>query len=304
MSRKRPSPPLNQIRSFECAARHLSFTAAAAELGFTQAAISLHVRSLEKYIGRPLFLRSARSLKLTETGEAFLPTLRQALRQIDNATETIVSSARNRTVIIAAPISFAENWLIGSLGGFQAAHPDIDIVVHGTIWDAEIDSLADITISINRDDDAPKGSDLLGPERVILLCAPGLKARVPSPADIAEMPKIHVLGRQDYWDIYTAALGVESPDRDRGFRTNASNVALEMAAAGMGLVVTLQSLAQTYVERGLLVEPFAERPPSSWGYYIKASDRAKSGAVTAVFDWLAGGPAALPDEASGAGGSG
>ncbi len=70
----KPPPPLNYIRSFECSARHLSFTAAASELGYTQAAVSNHVRALEHYIGRQLFVRYPRSLKLTEVGEAFLPT--------------------------------------------------------------------------------------------------------------------------------------------------------------------------------------------------------------------------------------
>ena len=74
----KPPPPLNYIRSFECSARHLSFTDAARELGYTQAAVSTHVRSLEQYIGRQLFIRYPRSLKLTDMGAAFLPTLRQA----------------------------------------------------------------------------------------------------------------------------------------------------------------------------------------------------------------------------------
>ncbi|HHY50955.1 MAG TPA: LysR family transcriptional regulator, partial [Alphaproteobacteria bacterium] len=62
----KPPPPLNYIRSFECSARHLSFTDAANELGYTQAAISNHVRALEQYLGRQLFIRYPRSLKLTE----------------------------------------------------------------------------------------------------------------------------------------------------------------------------------------------------------------------------------------------
>ena len=282
----RPPPPLNHIRSFECAARHLSFTAAAAELGYTQAAISMHVRSLEKYVGRPLFFRYARSLKLTETGEAFLPTLRQGLRQIDMATETIVSSARKQTVIVAAPMSFAENWLTRCLSGFQAHHPDVEVVVHGTIWEAEIDSVADITISINRDDDAPLGSQLLTTERVAMLCAPKFLDLISKPEDISRLPKIYVLGRQDYWELFTKSIGVQSLEHDRGYRANASNVALEMAANEMGLVTSLVSLSQVYVDRGLLVEPFSTRPISTWGYYIKAPDRSKSGPDAKLLDWI------------------
>ena len=112
----KPPPPLAFIRSFECTARHLSITLAARELGYTQAAVSAHVRALEKYVGRPLFERKTRSLRLTEIGEAFLPTLRQALQQIDNATDAIVTSSRERSVSLACPMSLAENWIARSSG--------------------------------------------------------------------------------------------------------------------------------------------------------------------------------------------
>ncbi len=56
-------PPLGWLRAFEAAARHLSFTAAAAELGLTQSAISQQIKSLETFLGQPLFLRRPRSLR-------------------------------------------------------------------------------------------------------------------------------------------------------------------------------------------------------------------------------------------------
>jgi LysR family glycine cleavage system transcriptional activator len=283
---QRPPPPLTYIRSFECAARFLSFTEAAKELGYTQAAVSMHVRSLEKYVGRPLFLRYPRSLKLTETGEAYLPTLRQALRQIDMATETIVSSARNQTVVIACPMSLAENWIVRCLSGFSKQHPDIEVVIHGTVWDAEIDSVADLTISINRYDEIPVNATRLWEEHVSLLCSPDLAKKIREPADIRDLQKIYVLGRQDYWSAVSKALDIGTIEHDRGFRTNATNIALEMAANGMGLTASLVSLSHTYVERKLLVEPFSIRPPSAWSYYIRAPQCSKHGADAKVLRWI------------------
>ena len=282
----RPKPPLNFIRSFECAARHLSFTLAAEELGYTQAAISMHVRSLEKYLGHPLFLRFPRSLKLTEMGEAFLPTLRQGLRQIDLATETIVSSTRKKTVIVACPMSLAENWMVRCLAGFADKYPDIEIVMHGTIWDADIDSVADIVISVNRDDEIPERSDLLWEDRVVLVCAQGLAKHISSSADIKKLPKIYVLGRQDYWEVIARDLGLNLADNERGYRTNASNIALEMAANGIGLTDSPASLAQIYLQRGILIEPFTARPRSPWNYYIKAPNCSRNGADAKVLDWI------------------
>jgi LysR family glycine cleavage system transcriptional activator len=282
----RPPPPLNFIRSFECAARHLSFTIAAKELGYTQAAISMHVRSLEKYVGRPLFHRNPRSLTLTEMGEAFLPTLYEALAQIDSATESIVSSARDQTVIIACPMSLAVNWMSRCLKGFQATNPDIEIVIHGTVWDSDADPISDITISLNRGDDIPDGAQRLWQDKLTLLASPDMASRITKPADILELPKIFVLGRQEYWTDFVHSIGIGPIDFDRGLRTNGSNIALDFAANGMGLTASLSSLAEVYLERGLLVEPFESRPQSPWNYYIKMHNRTKGSADRKVANWI------------------
>jgi DNA-binding transcriptional LysR family regulator len=282
----RPPPPLALIRSFECAARHLSFTIAAQELGYTQAAVSTQVRALEHYVGRPLFIRKTRSLKLTEIGEAFLPTLRQALQQIDNATEAIVTSSRDKSVSLACPMSLAENAIARMLRGFSAAHPDVDVVIHGTVWESPGDPIADLTITINRDDEVPQGSARLWRERLMLLSAPKLARGIVSPADIAALPKIFVLARQEYWTTMASALSIEHIDLDRGYKTNATNIALEMAANELGVTVALESLAQVYLERGLLVEPFAVRPDSSWSYYIRTSSLNRRMSADRLKSWI------------------
>jgi len=282
----RPPPPLNNIRSFECAARHLSFTDAAKELGYTQAAISTHVRALEQYIGRPLFHRHPRSLKLTEMGEAFLPTLRQALAQIDRATEALVTTARHRRVILACPMSLAENWMAKRLSGFSEAHPNIEVVVHGTVWQDPSDPIADLTITINREDEVPAGAVKMWNERLALVCSPELGKTVKTPADLEEMPKILTLGRQEYWHILSKALGIGPIDMERGFRSNSSNICLEMAANGLGVTASFASLTKTYLDRGILVEPFDIRPISPWSYYVTATGLGRGGAAERLKDWI------------------
>ena len=73
-------PPLNALRTFEAAARHLSFTKAADELFVTQAAVSHQIRTLEEHLGTVLFRRMKRSLMLTDEGQALLPAVREAGR--------------------------------------------------------------------------------------------------------------------------------------------------------------------------------------------------------------------------------
>lgn len=264
----RPQPPLNFIRSFECAARHLSFTKAAEELGYTQAAISTHIRALEKYIGRALFVRTARSIRLTEMGEAFLPTLRQGLEKIDNATNAIATTSRDRSVVVACPMSLAENWLPACVGTFSALHPGVEIVINGTIWDSSEDQVADIVISVNRADVIPAGARRLWDETLSLVCDPEMARCIKDPSDLESIPKIIVAGRQEYWTILSEALGIGTLDMDTAIKTNASNVSLELAAHGLGVTLALTKLCRTYITRGILNEPLDVRPASPWAYYV------------------------------------
>jgi len=285
----RPPPPLNYIRSFECSARHLSFTEAANELGYTQAAISNHVRALEQYLGRQLFIRYPRSLKLTEMGEAFLPTLRQALTQIDFATEAVLAAARNKTVVISCPTSLAENWLARCIAGFSRKHPDVEILLHATIWEDSTEQIADILISIRRFDNMPADGLQLWNDRLVLLCAPQLmhdRNAIRTPEDVLNSNWIAVHGRQEFWQDMADALGIDASANDKRLSTNSTNVALEMAASGAGCIVTTQSLAQIYMDRGLLVEPFQTRARSAWNYCLSKGQTSTGMAVTKVRDWI------------------
>jgi DNA-binding transcriptional LysR family regulator len=285
----KPPPPLNYIRSFECSARHLSFTSAANELGYTQAAVSNHVRALEQYIGRQLFVRYPRSLKLTEVGEAFLPTLRQALDQIDFATDAIVASARNRTVVISCPMSLAENWLAGCMAAFSASYPEIELLLHGTIWEDLNEQAADITISIRRFDDRPPNGVPLWTDKLALLCAPSLlegPRRLEEPRDILNFDWIFIHGRQEYWKAMSEALGISASAHEKGITTNASNIALELAAMGAGCVAMQVSLARVYLQRGLLVEPFPIRATSPWSYYLCSNQLSKGSVVKQAREWI------------------
>src|SRR5690606_10011245 len=95
---------------------------------------------------------------LTDIGEAFLPTLRQAIAQIDDATDAIRSVNSKHTVVVTCPVSLAESWLAESLARFRVECPEIDVVVHGTVWDTSLQPIADIAITVNRDSEVAEGA--------------------------------------------------------------------------------------------------------------------------------------------------
>lgn len=285
----KPPPPLNFIRSFESSARHLSFTGAAKELGFTSSAISNHVRALEQYLGRQLFIRYPRSLKLTEMGEAFLPTLRQALNQIDFATESVLAAARNRTVVITCPTSLAQNWLARCVANFTRKNPDIEMLLHGTIWEDRTEQVADFTILLRRYDNKPDGAQQLWQDRLALLCPPQFlsgRDALKTPKDLLKATWIAVHGHQEFWQDMAEALGIDAASNDKRLSTNSTNIALELAANGAGCAVTMLSLARTHIERGLLVEPFPNRVASSWNYYLSEGRVAKGALIRKVREWI------------------
>src|SRR6185312_8197087 len=125
-------PPLNALRAFEAAARHLSMKEAAAELSVTPGAISQLVRGLEQRLGMPLFRRGNRSLVLTEAGQSYFAPIRHAFRQISEATRRVQALPNAGMLTVSAPPAFAVSWLVPRLGRFRKRHPDIELNVATT----------------------------------------------------------------------------------------------------------------------------------------------------------------------------
>ena len=96
-------PPLAAIRAFEAAARLLSFTRAAEELAMTQAAVSYQIKVLEERVGQPLFVRRARQVELTETGQALSSGASEALRILAESYEQARTGGQGTLSISTVP---------------------------------------------------------------------------------------------------------------------------------------------------------------------------------------------------------
>jgi LysR family transcriptional regulator, glycine cleavage system transcriptional activator len=120
-------PPLNAVRAFEVAGRHVSFTKAAVELSVTHGAVSRQVALLEEWLGTPLFLRSPAQLTLTQAGRSYLAEVTAALDRIAIASLHVVEQAAPSALHISAPPTFTMRWLIPRMSAFQRRRPDADI---------------------------------------------------------------------------------------------------------------------------------------------------------------------------------
>src|SRR5437868_7354503 len=125
-------PPLNALRVFEAAARHLSFKDAANELSITQAAVSHQVKSLEEYLGVELFRRAGRGVQLTEAARACLPMLREGVDALARSVDVLHERSEETALVITAPPVFTARWLMPRLAGFARREPKIEVRVVGS----------------------------------------------------------------------------------------------------------------------------------------------------------------------------
>src|ERR1700735_5477686 len=127
MEHRRRLPPLNALRAFEAAARHLNFSRAADELSVTPGAVSQQIQNLEDYVGVSLFKRTPKVLLLTDAAQTALPALREAFDRLAEAASLLTAAVDGRRLTLTAPPSFAAKWLVPRLKSFEEAYPQVDV---------------------------------------------------------------------------------------------------------------------------------------------------------------------------------
>lgn len=251
---------LNWVRSFEAAARHLSFTEAARELGITQAAVSKHVRLLEDVFAEPLFTRKPRTLVLTDAGEAYLHVVTETISSLRNGTEEIFFRRQSTGLVtVRCNMGLATYWLAPRISAFLDANPGISVrllaVVHGSdaVWEG-------IDMELRYDSDHEQGyvAQPFLSERLFPVCSPELAPRLKQPSDLLDMRLLHVIGNRRGWSEWFAEAGVDNPIANYGVQVDTSAISLELAEAGVGVALGHSSLVANRLESGALVRPFRQ----------------------------------------------
>lgn len=284
----RDLPPLNSLRAFEAAARRLSFTRAAEELGVTQAAVSHHVRVLEEHLGFRLFRRLSNALILTEKGEAYLPSIRQAFELLGEATDAVQGHAASQVLTLSVLPNFALRWLVPRLADFQRRNPAIDVrlltAYRGTDFLRE-----DIDAAIRLGADWPGlNADHLFGSEMFPVCSPGLIAQRPlgEPRDLAHHVLLRVYGALDDWPLWLAAARAPEVASDRGPSFDSYALALEAAAHGCGIAMARSAFVQDDLASGRLVAPLALRLERAEAWYFLWPKARTSRRVSLFRSWL------------------
>lgn len=299
-------PPLNALRAFEAAARHLSFAKAAAELNVTPAAVSHQIKGLEAQLGVALFRRANRAIWLTEAAQACLPDLREGFDRLEAGIQRLRSQQARGMLTVSAPPAFAAKWLVSRLERFRAGHPEIDVRLDATsvLADFERDG---VDLAVRYGLGGYKGVDvrLLLCEEVFPVCSPRLlegPEALREPADLARHRLIHedLFGTDSPypdWRMWLDATGLRGIDADRGPRFSSSELAVQSAIDGQGVALGRSVVVEADLAAGRLVKPFAFAYPVAYAYHLVAPQGWEERPKVAAFGhWLMAEVGLSPEE--------
>ena len=278
-------PPLTWLRAFEAGARHLSFTRAANELNLTQSAVSQHVRSLESFLGRDLFIRKTRVLELTEAGANYLPVVREAFDLIRTGTQAFVGADRGRHLVLQCNMAFSVFWLAPRLHRLYARHPWIVLNVVTPIWDPERHAaLASLEIRFGRQRDMSQDARKLTQDKFFPVCAPDYQGGRPN-LDTATL--FDCAGVASNWNAWYRGQGKSF---NRGKDVNlASTFVISIAGALNGACVTMahDSLVSGLISEGRLVRASEHSEDMVEGYFLlPAAEHEHKSAANRFLEWL------------------
>lgn len=282
-------PPLNALRAFEAAGRHLNFRLAAEEIGVTQGAVAQQVRGLEARLEVRLFDRRPRGLALTDAGRAYLAPLRRAFAMIEAATAEL--RPRRPVLTISVPPSFAPKWLVPRLGRFTDRNPDIDVRVDASERLANFQSDGiDIAVRQGRPPFGPGlRADLLFAATHFAVCSPALvagTAPLHDPADLARHVLLH--DAHGLWPLYLDRLFAGSPPPGlRAMNFSQTSLSIEAALAGQGVALACAPLVEADLAAGRLVRPFDMAIEADFGFHIVTPRQPRHPeTVRRMRDWL------------------
>jgi LysR family transcriptional regulator, glycine cleavage system transcriptional activator len=283
-------PPLNALRAFEAAGRHLSFKQAAIELCVTQGAISRHILNLEAFLGVSLFIRSHRQVALTPEGVAYLQEARDALLRISHATTRARSKFDNRTLRIKAPPTVSIRWMVPRLGRFHARHPEIAVQVttsHDAV-DFERDQI-DVGLHYGHEATDEWRHERLFGEVLVPICSRALIRRKKrfTPRDIARHVLLHSIRRPSDWRQWFDAAGLAGFGAAQELTFENSTMTYQGAVDGLGIAIAQKALVADEVAFGRLAAPSSIEVRNTAAYYfVFPSGKQTATKVQAFHRWI------------------
>lgn len=294
MADSRRMPPLNALRAFEAAARHLSFKGAAAELFVTPTAVSHQIRHLEDLVGFKLFERSGKSITLTRAGERFFPVLRDGF---DRIAQSVVDLQREEdSLVVSVTPAFAAMVLIPRLSQLRQLHPGLALTVNATERIVDLRKAeADLTVRYGPERPRPLQSQLLYRDRYVAVASPNWVGARELPVSAEVLAASDLLGYQwknstlqgPTWPAWMAIAGVAfDAGRYIGFSEESHAIQGALDGAGVALASTLLIGPELRAGRLVQVHPLGMQGFAYHAEYL--GDHPRLPTVMKIVNWLAG----------------
>ncbi len=288
------TPPLPALRAFAALVRLGSVNAAADALSLTPGAVTHQIRALEELLEVELVLRHGRQLTLTEQGRIYGYQVRQALQDLAQATDRVRSplrpSQREQVVRVAVLPSFAQGWLLPRLADFAKRHPQVRLVLHGSMAYADLGTgQVDCAIRFGHGQWPDAAVRPLMPDRLLLVASPKLLGRRKhhSLDQVLRLPMLHSVENWAGWlsSLGGANLNLQRPAARMEF-TDSTHL-LEAVRLGLGVALTRRSIADHGLERGEIVPALPHECLHTSSYYALLPQGARPKAeVEAFVGWV------------------
>jgi LysR family glycine cleavage system transcriptional activator len=292
----RQAPPLAALRSFEAAARKLSFAEAAHELYVTPAAVSHQIKRLEAYVGTPLFERRNRSVLLTDTGAELAATLHTLFATLNEALMQIKGPAGPGIRVSALP-SLAAKWLVPRLHRFEATYPTLKVRIETSdhLVNFAYEPI-DIALRYGVGNYPGLHVENLMTADAFPVCSPRILGVDHPPLKKATDLKRHTLLHDESsdrsrgvpnWAMWLKAAGATRLDSRRGPMFGSIHLAIEAALAGHGVAMGIAPLVEHDLRSGRLIRPFDLKLPNAYSFWLVCQRKRASEPVIRKFrKWL------------------
>lgn len=283
-------PSLRSLHIFEVSARHLNLVRAAQELGLTQGALSRQIKSLEQFIGAPLFFRAPRGLQFTEAGDALWVHCQRAFAELQSGLLAVTNVRSRQTLLVAMARSYGSRVLSKRIGEFALSHPWIDLTIDGHRHLADLTKgEADIAVRVGDGKWPDVIAEKLADEPLFPVIAPKLAGELGSSRFEDVLNKVAFLhfSEKNYWEDWANAAGVTLPQRRPNIRFSESAMMLEAAEAGQGIAIGRNSLVEAALNAGQLVKMSDVELRDGIAYFLcYTSSKARRATVKAFRKWL------------------
>jgi len=288
----RAIPPLTALLAFERAATQLSFRRAARDLALSPSAISHQIRGLEAQFGVKLFVRGARSVRLTADGERYLAKVSVALAALQEAGRDMLRHRRDSggELWISALPFFTSTVLIPALPDFKRRNPGLVLRIEATHQYADFNSSrVDVAIRYGREHSAGLKLEPLIEVKGLPVCAPALiKGGLRRPEDLSSQVLIHLTSQPRAWPVWLKEAGIPQMTPRGHLWLDSVPAMLEAAEHGLGLTLAMAPLIKARPGFGKkLVAPFdLETSPSETIYLVSRTEQARDRRIGALRRWI------------------